>query len=115
MNTVVCSGCGETVEAETVNTGYPDKGWVLPFETFGYYGGFSDDLDTFGSDSEPVLWLLCHDCIVRFLSAFPLLAKTKSKGGHPCEAVTPCCDFAWKPDGSGGYLVAEFGEWVKPT
>lgn len=115
---IECSACGETQMA-----GYQDSifndGWVMDSRRFGYYSGFDDELFV-GEDEQREEWLLCHDCVVMLLEAFPRLGATVKKGSHPTknEDGTPCCKWAWKniekQQGSMPYtvqLVDEDGEW----
>jgi hypothetical protein len=89
---IPCDACG--AEAPTHNQdSIPDNGWVMPYEDFGYYGGFSDH-DTYGR--RPKHWFMCHDCVVKFLNTFPALAKSVGAGTHGCEDDTPCCNHAWR-------------------
>jgi len=71
----------------------PDNGWDLPYEQFGYYGGFTDHDGA--CDGK---WRLCHDCVVRFLEAFPLLGVLVGRGWHTMYGPTdvPCCRWAWR-------------------
>ena len=94
-NTVRCSGCGvETVCNQQKHL--PDNGWDLPFDLFGYYGGFTDEVDVLFSNRRSRSWILCHDCIVKLLTVFPLLGDTIGRGTHLCEDETPCCEWAWR-------------------
>ena len=111
-NLRTCSGCGEQC-ACTQQENYPDNGWVLPFDTFGYYGGFDDNVDVLLTDVPSRQWVLCHDCVVKFLTLFPRLRDTFSKGLHLCESETPCCEWAWRgTDRFGEYETNESGELV---
>ena len=57
--------------------------------------------------------MLCHDCVVKFLTLFPRLRDTFSKGLHLCESETPCCEWAWRgTDKFGEYETNESGELV---
>lgn len=125
---VKCTACGEDVEGEPLNDHFPVKGFVMPWEDFGYYGGFTDtqeDLNT--PPSQP--WIWCHDCIVKLLQTFPLLAKTIPPGGHHCDNDIPCCNWAWRatdkfgkyetdennkfvPIGGAHYQIAVNGVWI---
>jgi len=77
---------------------YPDDGWVLPYETFGFYGGFTDNVAVLLGNKTTSNWILCHGCIVKFLDTFPLLKQYFEAGQHPCSGEKPCCDFAWNDD-----------------
>jgi hypothetical protein len=116
---VICDACGEGVPS-TWQPGLPDSGWSLPFQSFGYYGGFSDDLETelgIIDASQRQRWLLCHDCVMKFLFVFPQLAKFLQAGQHPCVENTPCCQFAWRVNPQTNNIqVAQLGQWVdKPN
>lgn len=104
----LCDACGRKQRlTQQTSPALPDGGWVLMFEHFGYYGGFSDDIEVTlgGKDSES--WTLCHDCVVKFFDAFPLLAERFAGGHHPNFIHTDhdggdigtdhpsCCRFAW--------------------
>lgn len=95
QNYAVCSACGTQAECNSQLV-YPDNGWVLPFETFGYYGGFDDNIDVLFGERISRQWVLCHDCVVKFLNTFPRLAESLDNGLHPCSDDTPCCRFAWR-------------------
>ena len=92
---VFCHGC-EKPSVCTQQDSLPDNGWVLPFDTFGYYGGFDDNIDVLLTDVPSRQWVLCHDCVVKFLAIFPRLRDSFSKGLHLCESETPCCEWAWR-------------------
>jgi hypothetical protein len=74
----------------------PDNGWVMPYEHFGYYNGFSDSIPVLVSGERSKDWIFCHDCVVKFFNAFPLLAAEFGRGHHPCDDDVPCCQFAWR-------------------
>lgn len=80
----------------------------MEFEHFGYYGGFSDELEVAFGKRESKQWSLCHDCVVKFFDTFPALAESFGKGHHPNFIHTDfhatgddgtvhpsCCQFAW--------------------
>jgi hypothetical protein len=90
-----CSACGEPRLCRSQDI-YPDNGWVLPYETFGYYGGFSDSMRVLLGQQRSSEWILCHDCVVKFLRTFPALADSFGNGHHPCSDDSPCCEFAWR-------------------
>ena len=107
-----CSACGVEYPC-TQQDNYPDKGWVLPFDTFGYYGGFDDNVDVLFSEVQSRQWFLCHDCVVKFFTLFPRLRDTFGKGLHQCESETPCCEWAWRAtDIFGKYERDELGNLV---
>lgn len=125
-----CSACGSENPC-TQQKFLPDNGWVLHFDTFGYYGGFDDNIETAIAGAPSREWILCHGCVVKFLTLFPLLQESLGKGLHPCESDTPCCDFAWRatekfgkyetdesgklvPVGGAHYQVVNNGVWVYP-
>lgn len=93
----VCSACRTSVPCTQQET-YPDDGWVMPFDTFGYYGGFDDNIDVLFGGRRSREWILCHDCVVKFLETFPLLAQDIGQNCHPADrdAPVPCCRHAWQ-------------------
>ena len=112
-NAVKCDACGEVKQVSHPTATTLDSGWCLPYEAFGYYGGFTDNLDFLMSDREPKSWNICHACIVKFLDTFPLLAKSIEKGAHPSPYENkPCCDYAWSFTPSGETVLASGGEWI---
>lgn len=114
MKFVTCSACGESVPAESVNDRYPDGGLVLPYEEFGYYGGFTDiEFGCFDIENYPKTWLMCHDCVVKLFTVFPLLGKTFARGTHPCSDEKPCCEWAWRAtENFGKYTTDSAGKSV---
>lgn len=94
-NYAVCSACQEAFPCRSQEY-YPEGGWVLPFDTFGYYGGFSDNVDVLLNERRSREWILCHGCVVKFFETFPSLAESFGGGHHPCADETPCCQFAWQ-------------------
>lgn len=92
-----CSACRSQVPC-TQQTYYPDNGWVLPFDTFGYYGGFDDNVGVLTGERLTREWILCHDCVVKFLDTFPLLAETIGANCHSVDRGrdAPCCRHAWQ-------------------
>lgn len=107
--TARCSACGRDSRCHD-KTAYPVGGWVIPFDALGYYGGFSDEMDVLLGMRISRQWILCHDCIVELLSAFPALAATLGNALHNCDSDTPCCDWAYRME-EGVMLVAEEGRW----
>lgn len=109
--TLQCDGCGLMHDSSCQNGHYIDYGWGLMFGDFGYYGGFTDNLeamfDVRDNPEHAVKYMahLCHDCCVKFMTTFPLLAvRMGVEGGHPNKnehdsdngiATPPCCPFAW--------------------
>lgn len=111
-NYVRCSGCDYDVQCDEQKH-LPSNGWDLPFDLFGYYGGFTDEVDVLFSNRRSRSWILCHDCIVKFLTLFPALAETIGKGTHPCDSETPCCEWAWRStENFGKYERNANGELV---
>lgn len=92
-----CSACCASVPC-TQQKSYPDNGWVLPFDTFGYYGGFDDNLTVLSGSVRSREWIMCHDCVAKFLATFPLLAQMVGQNCHPDSRNTPvpCCTHAWQ-------------------
>lgn len=74
----------------------PNNGWILPFDTFGYYGGFDDNVDVLVGSLRSREWRFCHGCVVKFLDTFPLLAETLGANLHACDDDVPCCRHAWQ-------------------
>lgn len=70
----------------------------MPFDTFGYYGGFDDNVGVLTGSDLSRQWILCHDCVVKFLDTFPLLAQDIGQNCHPDSrhAQIPCCRHAWQ-------------------
>jgi len=95
INYINCSACLQLSKA-TQQDDFPDNGWALPHEWFGYYGGFSDSLEFAFGSRQSKLWILCHDCVVKFFNLFPNLANTYGLRHHPCSDDVPCCRFAWR-------------------
>lgn len=91
----MCSACDTNIECNSQLV-YPDNGWVLPFDTFGYYGGFDDSIDVLIGGTRSREWILCHDCVVKFLELFPRLAEKLGANCHPCDEEVPCCRHAWQ-------------------
>ncbi len=94
---VICDGCGVMSPAADIDENVLDNGWVLPYDRFGYYGGFDDNIDVLIGGDSSRYWLFCHDCVVKFLRTFPRLAEGLGRGCHPCIDAEPCCEFAWQP------------------
>ena len=110
---VACTACGGGTPSPGANADLLENGWVMDFENFGYYGGFTDDVDVLLGDRKSRNWHLCHDCIVKLLNLFPALAKTINAGQHPSEEIKPCCDFAWRlKEGGACCQYSQFGEWL---
>lgn len=130
MNTAFCDTCGAQCPASQQSS-IPDGGWTLPIDRFGGYGLFDDNIDVaFGkTDSR---WLnMCHDCVVKFLTMFPMVGEVVGMGCHPNNIHLddwvrtdekdgtldkPCCQWAWcwKELGDGNYETyygTANGEW----
>lgn len=112
-----CSACNSKIEC-TQQKHYPDSGWVFPFDTFGYYGGFDDNLSVLIGNVRSREWIMCHDCVVKFLETFPLLAESIGGNCHPdmSDSAIPCCRYAWKSardtaDKEGFYTAWPDGVW----
>ena len=114
---VKCDACDEMYPASISSPTAIDDGWWLPYETFGYYNGFTDNLDAMMTSSDLLKsWSMCHACIVKFLDTFPLLAKSIEKGAHPSPyREKPCCNYAWSIAPSGETVFAGGGEWISRT
>lgn len=95
MKTVKCDECGIDAIA-TQQEELPDGGLELVPRLWGYYGGFTDNIPwQEATDTESIV--LCHDCCVRLMYAFPSIAQAMGVGGHhPCRDEIPCCSYAWK-------------------
>jgi hypothetical protein len=105
----VCDACGvEQRVTQQSSSNLFDGGWILPYEDFGYYGAFSDEIDVAYGKRSAKSWSLCHDCVVKFFETFPALAKSFGGGHHPnfihtdfCDegddgtVRESCCRFAW--------------------
>lgn len=124
-HTMVCDNCKEEVRA-TQQDNYPDNGWWLPYSHFGYYGGFTDEIDVLMGMADGKSLIICHDCIVRMLYFLPALGEAIGKGNHinqnrgkdfqhPLD-VKPCCDWCWTSVRDGRepakIYVVEDGKWV---
>jgi hypothetical protein len=111
---VMCDACGEMYPASISSPTAIDDGWWLPYETFGYYNGFTDNIEAIMKSDELLKsWSMCHACIVKLLDTFPLLAKSIERGAHPSPySEKPCCNYAWSIAPSGGTVLASGGEWL---
>lgn len=93
---VRCAGCG-SVTPSALQEDMPEHGWVLPYEDFGYYAGFTDNIDMLTEDRPSKTAPLCHDCVVKVLEVLPLLAAKIDQGvQHPYTGDVPCCPWGWK-------------------
>lgn len=107
MKTIACSACEQEYKQHKWGTEpplyeLPHNGWTLPHKHFGYYGGFDDDIHVLVGGDAYEHWWLCHDCIVKLLTTFPLLGEKVGRGCHPLDRdgdngtdETPCCQWAW--------------------
>lgn len=94
-NQIHCPACDARVSC-TGGGVYPDNGWVLPFDIFGYYSGFDDNVPVLIGEQRSREFILCHDCVVKMLNLFPRLAEAVGPDTHPCDDDTPCCRHAWQ-------------------
>jgi hypothetical protein len=108
-----CDGCGGSQLASDPFGNFPERGWALPYYNFGYYGGFSDDINYIIGETEPKSWKLCHDCVLAIFSVLPALGRSLGVGQHPCDDDTPCCKWAWKTDNGMTLVVGNDGNWRK--
>lgn len=100
----ICDACG---------SGLPTQGWHVPYQSMGYYNGFTDNLNSLLSDEQEKYWFMCHDCIVKLLALFPRLGEFLDKGEHPCRQEVPCCRWAWRmSDDHRVQIVDDEGNWV---
>ena len=100
----ICDACG---------AGLPTQGWHVPYQSMGYYNGFTDNLNSLLSDEQEKYWFMCHDCIVKFLTLFPRLGEFLGKGEHPCSDEVPCCRWAWRfTEDTRLQIVDDGGNWV---
>jgi len=107
---VRCHGC-ELEHPATQQDKFPDNGWVLDYENFGYYGGWSDNIQVLLGNRTSKPWVLCHGCVLKLLDALPLLKQYFEVGQHPCDAEIPCCSFAYS-HGDIQVRYAHDGAWV---
>lgn len=100
--TCICDTCGKETPVVTGGSA-PETGWELPVDQFGYYGGFSDNMDVLLGQEENAWLKMCHDCVLKFLDTFPLLAEKITCLGHSMKhdnwddklATKSCCKYAW--------------------
>lgn len=119
-NIAVCSACEQVCEA-TYTKNYPDNGWCLSFDNFGYRGGFSEEIGVLLGNRRSREWILCHDCVIRFFETFPLLPERIGLSGalHSCDNDTPCCKYAWREIKKAGGVRQMFisnndgTQWIK--
>lgn len=118
MSTIKCDNCRKQVDTNSFQgENFPDNGLEIYPLTFGYYGGF---LDNFPTDNDKPMGervVFCHECARDLFRIFPSLLKgiqatladaTRGNifyGLHPCEAETPCCEFAWNSADETGYIM----------
>lgn len=87
-----CTACGKDAGA-TQQDDAPDNGWEIYFDHFGYYGGFTDDIQR-KREKDAVV---CHDCCVKLLDLFPEEFQKKFMMSHPGSTDgEPCCKYAWR-------------------
>ena len=126
--TVDCSACGETYNKHLITFRSGEQlaepapaGWFLPYKHFGYYNGFDDDIGVLIGGDTYEQWWLCHDCVVKFFTTFPLLAeKIGDHGFHPNNTdtgegieVPSCCRWCWTTLSEVLYLGDGNGGWRK--
>jgi len=92
---VICSACEKSVKAVR-DTDLPDDGWVLDFDYFGYYSGFTDEMSALLGAEPSRKLTMCHDCVVKLLELFPRLGELVGANNHPCQDAVPCCRHAWQ-------------------
>ena len=109
-NTITCGGCGNSVPC-TQQEELPDNGWHLPYEHFGYYGGFSDETEVLFGMRESKGLTLCHDCVVKVITVLPKFAESLERGTHPCDSETPCCEWAWRSKDGELEIVSPDKQW----
>lgn len=121
---ITCDTCG-VEQPNTQQTHFPDGGWGLPIDTLGYYGGFDDNVGVLIGSEETRIVKMCHDCVVKLLTTFPLLAEKLHGGCHPnfihhadfdgnddCTLDPSCCRWAWGWKGDETYIGDGNGGWV---
>jgi len=94
-----------------VQEGLPENGWSLPYDAFGYYGGFSDDLEHDIDGENLRRARICHECVVAVLKALPKFAERLERGTHPCDSDEPCCEYAWRFQDSELQIVSPDKQW----
>ena len=128
---VECDACGSKSRLLSIN-GEMDGGWALPTSMFGYYGGFSDNVDVLLGDYTDAHindLKICHDCVLKFLNTFPRLADkinglshpsihgglTKKASQNPLDTPS-CCRYSWTAVLNGDviqiYHGNDKGGWV---
>jgi hypothetical protein len=132
---ITCDTCG-LEQRNTQQKSLPDGGWSLDIDNFGYYGGFDDNIEVSLSGKPTRYVSMCHDCVVKLLTTFPLLGQKLEGGHHPNFMHTDfrdegdngtlhpsCCRWAWCwnkigerkyetyfGDGNGGWILAHTDE-----
>lgn len=121
--TITCDACGCEAESHSDEVSIYN-GWELPVDQFGYYAGFSDNIDVLIGIKENAWLKMCHDCVLKFLETFPLLAEKITCLGHSMRhenhddplSTKSCCKYAWTfvkngekyhiydGDGEGGWV-----------
>jgi hypothetical protein len=81
---VKCDACGMNTRC-VPHMDLPVGGWVLPIDSFGYYGGYTDHVEPFfgGPPSRQVV--MCRGCIRWFLALFPRLYNLVHEDNKPEE------------------------------
>jgi hypothetical protein len=93
----ICNECGYAKDTWK-EEGALENGLRFNSKEMGYYGGFTDSNPWEEAQDQDVV-LLCHDCSLRLMRAFPSVARAMgANAGHPCDKEKACCEFAWKFD-----------------
>lgn len=108
-----CDACGVPKECSSQEE-LIDFGINVFFQDAGYYGGFIDNYPRI--DGKNLEWNLCHECVVKMMETFPMLAAKLPTGLHPSDDKDkPCCNWAWKHDGDAiagrTYVANGIGGW----
>lgn len=105
----ICHGCGMMAPHHTQED-YPDNGWALPIDEFGYYAGFTDVISGLDPNQKSDRLRFCHDCVLKFLKMFPLLEMYITKGCHNQHGPNekPCCKYSWKSESIGDSSIMYF-------
>lgn len=94
-NTFTCENCNKTEELH-YNDKLPRNGWIIPFDTFGYDGGFDDNIGVLCGGDESRYLVICHDCVLKVLEVLPRVGEMLGSGCHQHLDDTPCCRHAWR-------------------
>lgn len=107
---IKCDCCGVVHETSGHGGNFLDYGWSFSYPDLGHYGGFTDHFEELVDMRDPeiarsFLIHMCHDCCVKLLELFPLLAdRMHVHGGHPnknehdatdANLIPPCCPYSW--------------------